>query len=216
MDGQLHYPGHCLGWTDQIPDEAEQRRAFEKILPVENLDSFRMLGSMAKENIATALGAAPDAMFGTVEFRHRTASGAGAFLPREAESAGTLSFLRAAMTATSSLAAGHVLAIDELDTSLHPLLARSIVGLFQSPKTNPKGAQLLFTTHDTNLLDRRTLRRDQVWFTEKDGSGATCVYPLTDIKTRKTDNIQRGYLQGRFGAIPFIGDQDFRPGDEVA
>ena len=104
---------------------------------------------------------------------------------------------------------GGLLAIDELD-SFHPMLALAIVQLFQDPAKNPRGAQLLFNTHESTLLgnllsDPSPLRRDQVWLTEKDRDGATHLYPLTDYKPRPTENLQRGYLQGRYGAIPFIG-----------
>lgn len=100
---------------------------------------------------------------------------------------------------------GGVLAIDELN-SLHPTLALALVQLFQDPSKNPKGAQLLFNTHESTLLgnllsDPPPLRRDQVWLTEKDREGATHLYPLTDFKPRPTENLQRGYLQGRYGAV---------------
>ena len=69
----------------------------------------------------------------------------------------------------------------------------------------PRNAQLIFTTQDTNLLDTGLLRRDQVWFTEKDDQGKSHLYPLTDYKPRKNENLERGYLQGRYGAVPFLG-----------
>lgn len=104
---------------------------------------------------------------------------------------------------------GSLLAIDELEASLHPMLALEIVRLFNDPEQNPNGAQLIFTTHDTNLLggilDEPALGRDQVWFTEKDRGGATHLYPLTDFHPRAEENLERGYLQGRYGAIPFLG-----------
>lgn len=103
-----------------------------------------------------------------------------------------------------TIAHGGVLCVDELDASLHPLMAVEIVKLFNDPTNNPHGAQLLFNTHDTNILEYAGLRRDQIWFTEKDKSGATHLYPLTDYKARKEENIKRGYLQGRYGAIPFL------------
>ena len=99
--------------------------------------------------------------------------------------------------------------VDELEASLHPKLALEIVKQFNNPQTNPKNAQLIFTTHDTNLLGNDAgepvLRRDQVWLTEKDKEGATVLYPLTDYKPRKAENVERGYLQGRYGAIPYLG-----------
>jgi AAA15 family ATPase/GTPase len=99
---------------------------------------------------------------------------------------------------------GAVLVIDELDASLHPALARELVRMFHDPKLNPNGAQLVFNTHDTTLLDLTLLRRDQIWFTEKDKSGSTHLYSLLEFKPRKTEAISKGYLQGRYGAIPFL------------
>ena len=98
---------------------------------------------------------------------------------------------------------GVPLYIDELDASLHTQACEAVLRLFCSPETNPKGAQLIATTHDTNLLNSPVLRRDQLWFTDKDDTGATQLYPLTDIRTRKGDNFEKGYLQGRYGAVPF-------------
>ena len=97
---------------------------------------------------------------------------------------------------------GSPIVIDELDASLHTRAAETVLELFSSPETNPKGAQIVATTHNTNLMNSPILRRDQIWFTEKDDSGATRLYPLTDIRTRKGDNIERGYLQDRYGATP--------------
>jgi len=108
-----------------------------------------------------------------------------------------------------ALETGGVLLVDELESSLHPHLASKIVDLFNCPMTNQGNAQLVFSTHDTNLLGNTagepSLRRDQVWLTEKDKSGATTLYPLTNYKPRNVENLERGYLQGRYGAIPFLG-----------
>jgi AAA15 family ATPase/GTPase len=97
-----------------------------------------------------------------------------------------------------------------LEASLHPLIAAQLVSQFNDPRTNPRNAQLLFTTHDTSLLGttlrQPLLRRDQIWLTEKSAVGATTLYPLTDYKPRKAENLERGYLQGRYGAIPFLGE----------
>jgi hypothetical protein len=100
--------------------------------------------------------------------------------------------------------------IDELESSLHPALARELVRLFNSPDLNPKGAQIIFTTHSTTLLDLDLLRRDQIWFTEKTSDGATKLYPLSDYQPRTNQNIEAGYLGGRFGAIPFLDKQLLR------
>lgn len=108
---------------------------------------------------------------------------------------------------------GWVIAVDELDASLHPLLAHAFVRLFQHPDTNPDGAQLIFTTHDTSLLARHdgaeVLRRDEIWFTEKDPAGETQLFPLTDFKPRSGLNWERRYLGGAMGAVPFLDENDF-------
>jgi len=97
--------------------------------------------------------------------------------------------------------------IDEFNASLHPLLAIKLVQMFNSPESNPNNAQLIFNTHDTNLLHRAIMRRDQIWFTEKDEEGATHLYPLSDFKTRTHQTFEKGYLEGRYGGIPFV-EQD--------
>jgi len=99
---------------------------------------------------------------------------------------------------------GYLVFIDEIETSLHPLLVKELVRLIQNPNTNPKGAQIIFTTHSPSLLDTELMRRDQIWFTEKDEAGETQLYPLTDYQPRKGEAIAKGYLAGRYGAIPFI------------
>jgi hypothetical protein len=145
-----------------------------------------------------------------LHLRHQTEDGeAEAWLPLSKESAGTITLLQITADLFSVLEHGSLLAIDELEASLHPMLALEIVRLFNDPEQNPNGAQLIFTTHDTNLLggilDEPALRRDQVWFTEKDRGGATHLYPLTDFHPRAEENLERGYRQGRYGAIPFLG-----------
>ncbi len=99
---------------------------------------------------------------------------------------------------------GNLVGIDELDRSLHPQLTLAILGLFASPESNPKGAQLVFTTHDTSLLSSGILRRDEVWMCEKDSDGASSLFPLSDFAPRKNENLEKGYLQGRFGAVPHL------------
>ncbi|MCX7428790.1 MAG: ATP-binding protein [Planctomycetia bacterium] len=133
-----------------------------------------------------------------------------AWLPLREESHGTQTLFHMAFPILRVLRIGGVLLVDELERSLHPALARKIIEQFNDPATNPKNGQIVFATHDTNLLGTTVgepaLRRDQVWLTEKDPEGATVLYPLTDYKPRKAENLERGYLQGRYGAIPFLGD----------
>lgn len=141
--------------------------------------------------------------------RHKS-SNSNAWLPFDEESQGTQTLLRMAPVVIDALLRGGVLIIDELEASLHPLLALHLIRQFNDPAKNPNNAQLVFTTHDTNLLGTTlgepALRRDQIWLTEKDDEGATKLYPLTDYKPRKAENLERGYLQGRYGAIPFLGE----------
>jgi predicted ATPase len=143
-------------------------------------------------------------------FRHKTEDEKRAWLPLAAESQGTVMLLHLATEVTVALMTGGVLCVDELDASLHPMIALELLRLFHDPQRNPHGSQLVFTTHDTNLLGSLSgeplLRRDQIWFTEKDQAGATKLYPLTDFHPRKEENLERGYLQGRYGAIPFLGE----------
>jgi uncharacterized protein len=99
-----------------------------------------------------------------------------------------------------------VLVVDELDTSLHPLLVQHLVKRLHH---TGKKAQLIFTTHDTTLLSQKLLRRDQVWFMEKDANRASKLYPLSDFSPRDNEAVERGYLNGRYGGIPFLKDLDF-------
>lgn len=100
---------------------------------------------------------------------------------------------------------GKILVFDELDKSLHPTLIKYIVELFNDSDMNSNSAQLIFNTHDTNLLNSNLLRRDQIWFTEKNfKDGSSVIYPLDDFSVRKDENIEKGYLVGRYGAIPFL------------
>lgn len=103
---------------------------------------------------------------------------------------------------------GKVLIFDELETSLHPYMVTRIIELFNNPKINTKNAQLIFTTHDTNLLDLNVFRRDQIWFVEKDPCKySSDMYSLADLKNvRKDENIEKGYVAGKYGAIPYLGD----------
>lgn len=136
-----------------------------------------------------------------LEFAHKGRKGKEYF-QLDWESAGTRRLAILLGPIFRALDNGSPIIIDELDASLHTRAAEAVLKLFSSPETNPKGAQIVATTHNTNLMNSPILRRDQIWFTEKDDSGATRLYPLTDIRTRKGDNIERGYLQDRYGATP--------------
>jgi uncharacterized protein len=124
----------------------------------------------------------------------------------EEESAGTQKLYRLSGLILSILEDGERLIIDELDARLHPSITRAIVKLFNSTRTNPRNAQLIFTTHDTNLLSCELFRKDQVWFTEKNRYGATDLYSLVEYKISDDTHFERDYIAGKYGAVPFIGD----------
>lgn len=135
---------------------------------------------------------------------HRTAKGQSA-LPFDDESLGTKTWLVMVVNLLRALEEGSTLIVDELDASLHPALMAEILRLFSDHKSNVRGAQLIFTTHDTWTLDSHgetSLSRGQVWFVEKDNAGTSALIPLSEYRPRKGENIQRGYLQGRYGGVP--------------
>ncbi len=140
----------------------------------------------------------------SIELAHRDSQGSEVFLPAELESHGTQLLLKRGERMLAALSRGHLLVIDELDAGLHPHLSAALVGLFTSPEANPRGAQLIFTAHDASLLG--AVRRDAILFVEKDRGGGSTFTPLSDFRTRKRDDIRRGYLDGRFGGVPIIGD----------
>ena len=125
------------------------------------------------------------------------------------ESLGTQQLFFLSPLLRQTLEAGKVLVVDEIDRSLHPFIVKYLVNLFRNPNVNKNGAQLIFTTHETTLLSLDTFRRDQIYFTEKDAkSGVTDLYSLDEFSVRKTDNIEKGYLLGRYGAIPFLHTEE--------
>jgi len=133
------------------------------------------------------------------------------FHKNQMESEGTKKVIEMSGPIFDTLNEGKTLIVDELDAKLHPLLTRNIVLLFMDPEKNRHGAQLIFATHDTNLLDLDVVRRDQIWFAEKDKMESTDIYSLVEFKdedgkkVRNDRDIKRDYIRGRYGAIPFVG-----------
>ncbi|MFI7038397.1 ATP/GTP-binding protein [Microbispora rosea] len=130
------------------------------------------------------------------------------------ESRGTRAWFELVGVTLNALTRGWTLLVDELDTSLHPLLSAELIKLFQNPDTNPRGAQLIFTTHDASLMGRihgeELLRRDEIWFVEKESTtGASQLYPLTDFHPREGLNWERRYLGGALGAVPILDEDRF-------
>lgn len=133
-----------------------------------------------------------------------------AAIPLKRESAGTLKMFALYPMMQDVLENGSVLFVDELNARLHPLLVRTFLITFLNPETNPKHAQLVFTTHDSWQLSNNLLRRDEIWFTEKDYDGISTLYSLADFidedgaKIRKDENYEKNYLLGKYGAIPSL------------
>ncbi|EDY44885.1 AAA family ATPase [Streptomyces sp. SPB074] len=149
-----------------------------------------------------------------IAFWHEAGGGAA---PRKLdlvdESSGTVAWLALALPALREIQYGGTLLVDELDASLHPHLASALISFFKSPEINPRGAQLVFTSHDTSLmghLSGESLGADEVWFAEKGGNGVTDLYPLTDFPVKKDQNIERRYLGGRYGAVPSLAWEELR------
>lgn len=148
--------------------------------------------------------------FGTLRIRHRTFDSAGhpageVDFRLSHESEGTQKFIALAGPLLQVLKSATTFVLDELDARLHPRLTRAVVALFHGD-SNPSNAQLIAATHDTNLLDRSLVRREQIWFTEKDRRGATKLYSLAEFDVPPAARYERDYLLGKYGAVPIIGE----------
>ena len=147
-----------------------------------------------------------------VQLVHRGADGDVELEPED-ESLGTRVWFGIVGPVIRVLSQGSVFLADELDASLHPALVAQLIRLFRDHSTNPRRAQLIFNSHDASLLGGSTgdrlLGRDQIWFTEKDETGGTRLYPLADLDPRKEEAVGKRYLAGRYGAVPLISHQEF-------
>ena len=124
------------------------------------------------------------------------------------ESSGTKKFFALTGPILNVIENGYTLVVDELDSKLHPNLVCKLASLFNSRELNPRNAQLIFNTHDTNLLNSHLFRRDQIWFTEKNKYGEAHLYSLSDFKSdevKKSEPFEENYIRGKYGAIPFLG-----------
>ncbi|SDG63131.1 hypothetical protein SAMN05421505_10642 [Sinosporangium album] len=143
-------------------------------------------------------------------FSHAGATGE-VMLSWAEQSTGTQQLFELAVMAVQALKRGACILVDEIDSSLHPILTAGLIRLFQNPQTNGRGGQLILTTHDSTLLSSlqgdEILHRDQIWFAEKAADGASTLFPLSDFHPRKQENRQRRYLNGSYGAIPNISDE---------
>jgi uncharacterized protein len=211
--------GFLRGTTIMMCAEEEMRRSLSRLMSAADFgvtgirvrdeevpEGFKKVVDALKDMLpkeAAATLKSPETL-PKVELVHTAKGGSEVALDIEAESAGTAAFFALVGPVLKTLSSGGALCVDELDASLHPLLALEVVRAFKDPGRNRQGAQLIFNTHDTNLLAGGALRRDEIWLTEKDKEGCTHLYPLSDFAPRRNENLERGYLQGRYGAIPFL------------
>lgn len=172
-----------------------------------NIEDYKVVEVVVPEEVLSEIRKRDDNVhevtkFFQLLFKHK---GTENYLSLDEESIGTQMIFSLIPFIADTLNNKKILVIDELDKSLHPFLVQHIVEMFNDKEINKNGAQLIFNTHDTNLLDLNILRRDQIWFTEKNNdTGVSDLYPLSDFSVRKSDNIEKGYLLGRYGAVPFI------------
>ena len=140
-----------------------------------------------------------------VRLSHETDQSRLVELDLEEESDGTQKIFALSAPWLHTLDNGHVIVFDELHDNLHPALVRFLVDRFHDPQVNTKGAQLVFTTHDTSILSQDVFRRDQIWFCERNPRQETKVFPLTEFRPRRgVENLERSYLAGRYGALPYF------------
>ena len=141
-----------------------------------------------------------------LRFIHSTSQGGARTLGYGSESKGTRTLISLLVPALEALSRGSLLVIDELDTSLHPDLVRAFVSLFHKEDSNPRGAQLVFSTHDVTLLGSGLIRQDEIWMVDKSRDGVSGFTPLTDFRLRSRDDLEKGYRRGRFGGAPAADD----------
>lgn len=140
----------------------------------------------------------------SLKIGHTGKNGSNKHFDLQEESDGTVRLLDFAPAFKSIISEKKVFVIDEIERSIHPLLIKELVEKFSLDEKT--AGQLIFTTHETNLLDQKIFRKDEIWFTEKNKEGSTDLYSLNDFNVHKTIDIQKGYLKGRFGSIPFLGN----------
>ncbi len=193
---------------------AENRNQFVNSLDDRNTDIFAVSG--AQEAVALSR-VGSDAVQYRLWLKHEGGNGEHVRFDLSEESEGTQRLMNLLPALADLSTSNAVYVVDELDRRLHPLLSRYFVESFFKLRPPGSKSQLIFTTHESNLLDLSLLRRDEIWFVEKDGKGASHLSSLAEFKVRPDLHIQKGYLNGRFGAIPFLGDLDqLSSGDEPA
>jgi hypothetical protein len=201
------------GFTSELCEEAQSRGKVLAFLKAADLDihaiqveatsfSAEHLPKEIRDDLLNDLKGKKVVEIKTI---HRSAQGKQIPFELEDESAGTRKFFALAGPWLDALEHGVVLVMDELNDRLHPKMVQFLIQLFHSNETNPKNAQLIFTTHETSILNQQVFRRDQIWFCEKNEEQATQLYPLTDFSPRKgREDLEANYLAGRYGALPYL------------
>lgn len=196
----------------------DEVRLHEKELDETFVEIFKRLNAGADgedddEAREARMRAALEEMKKSLRFGHGSRLGQSVFFEPEDESSGTLAWLSLGVPALQSLQQGDVFLVDELDASLHPRLSSALINMFKDSEINQTGAQLVFTSHDASLIGKyahSALSEDEIWFCEKGADGHTDLYSLAEFRTRREDNFERRYLQGRYGAIPVVSLEDLR------
>ncbi|WP_424891516.1 AAA family ATPase [Streptomyces sp. XH2] len=197
-----------LGIEDMGVEDFDAADASERL----SLRGFadRLMRELRRTELSTCLFTTTTAR---VWVQQKGRGGSSTRLGLEDQSQGTRMLFDYAGPVLDTLEQGGILIVDEVDASLHPRITAHLIRLFQEPATNPHAAQLLLTTHDVSLLGRcggeEVLRRDQIWFVEKDRHGESALYPLSDFEPRDGENRERRYLGGSYGAVPVLSDERF-------
>lgn len=174
-------------------------------IEIEIFDAAKLLDEVPASLKKTITSEIKDKVLFSVKTEHQSAQGQPVYLDIDEESDGTQKLFALAGPLIDILENGYIVCIDEFHNHLHPNIVRFLVTLFHNPKTNPNHAQLIFATHETSVLNQEIFRRDQIWFCEKDEQQCTTLYPLSDFSPRKdVENLERNYLAGRYGALPYI------------
>ena len=200
--------GNIIGFLENLDTGIKKIEIKNQPLSEKRRKVMKGITRIINENLEDSqadLFSTPDEMK-ELHLYHDSSDGKLVKFSLDEESLGTRSAIALLIPIFHVLSNGGTLIVDELESSLHALLTLQMIKLFSQRETNPNGAQLLFSTHETNVLCSDILRRDQIWLTEKCLAGNSILTPLTDFKLRKEFNIQSGYLEGRFGGIPFFGD----------
>lgn len=204
VEEELDYEKHMPGTPDEV------RNRFEKEIEKGAIITL-MSGEGASFSICVDDTGKP--MLVRLKTLHSGKNGMRVRFDFEEESAGTQRLMDILPVLADVQAREKVYVIDELDRKLHPLLSRLFVESYLTQSDRPRRGQLIFTTHDTHLLDLDLLRRDEIWFLQKEDDGASQLYSLSDLKVRSDLKIEKGYLNGRFGGIPHIRPEPSCPGD---